>query len=100
CALPILRARLVVFPAADAVIVTVTANPSVDRTLEIPSLDRGEVIRATAAQVHPGGKGVNVARALVANGISARAVLPAGGREGEQLLDLLSSRDVEVVPVP
>src|SRR5438034_169426 len=86
--------------AADEVIVTLTANPSVDRTLEIPSLDRGEVIRATAAQVHPGGKGVNVARALVANGILARAVLPAGGREGEQLLDLLSSRDVAVVPVP
>jgi 1-phosphofructokinase len=81
------------------VIVTLTANPSVDRTLEIPSLGRGEVIRATAARVHPGGKGVNVARALVANGIPARAVLPAGGREGEQLLDLLSSRGVEVAPV-
>jgi 1-phosphofructokinase len=91
---------MVLFRAAAAVIVTVTANPSVDRTLEIPSLDRGVVIRATAAQVHPGGKGVNVARALVANGIPARAVLPAGGREGEQLLDLLSSRDVAVVPVP
>jgi 1-phosphofructokinase len=86
--------------AADAVIVTLTANPSVDRTLEVPSLDRGEVIRATAARVHPGGKGVNVARALVANGIPARAVLPAGGRGGEQLLDLLSSDGVDVVPVP
>lgn len=81
-------------------IVTLTANPSVDRTLEIPSLDRGEVIRATAARVHPGGKGVNVARALVANGTAARAVLPAGGRGGEQLLDLLSRLGVEVVPVP
>ncbi|MFL5798439.1 MAG: 1-phosphofructokinase [Actinomycetota bacterium] len=81
-------------------IVTLTANPSVDRTMEVPSLDRGEVIRATAARVHPGGKGVNVARALVANGIPARAVLPAGGRGGEQLLDLLSSHGVDVVPVP
>jgi 1-phosphofructokinase len=81
------------------VIVTLTANPSVDRTLEIPSLDRGEVIRATAARVHPGGKGVNVARALVANGIPARAVLPAGGRGGDLLLDLLSSDGVDVVPV-
>jgi len=91
---------LVVVRAADAVIVSVTANPSVDRTLEIPSLGRAVVVRATAAQVHPGGKGVNVARALIANGIPARAVLPAGGREGEQLLNLLSSRGVEVVPVP
>jgi 1-phosphofructokinase len=82
------------------VIVTLTANPSVDRTLEIPSLDRGRVVRATGARVHPGGKGVNVARALVANGVRARAVLPAGGREGDQLLDLLSGQGVEVVPVP
>jgi 1-phosphofructokinase len=81
------------------VIVTLTANPSVDRTLEIPALERGEVVRATAARVHPGGKGVNVARALIANGIPARAVLPTGGREGDQLLDLLSSRGVDVVPV-
>jgi 1-phosphofructokinase len=81
------------------VIVTLTANPSVDRTLEIPALERGEVVRATAARVHPGGKGVNVARALIANGISARAVLPTGGREGDQLLDLLSSRGLDVVPV-
>ncbi|HEY3209143.1 MAG TPA: 1-phosphofructokinase [Actinomycetota bacterium] len=80
-------------------IVTLTANPSVDRTLEIPALERGEVVRATAARVHPGGKGVNVARALIANGISARAVLPTGGREGDQLLDLLSSRGLDVVPV-
>jgi 1-phosphofructokinase len=82
------------------VIVTLTANPSVDRTLEIPSLDRGAVVRATAARVHPGGKGVNVARVLVANGVPARAVLLAGGHEGDQLLDLLSSCGVEVVPVP
>jgi 1-phosphofructokinase len=82
------------------VIVTLTANPSLDRTLEIPALQRGKVVRATAARVHPGGKGVNVARVLVANGLLARAVLPTGGREGDQLLDLLSGQGVEVVPVP
>jgi 1-phosphofructokinase family hexose kinase len=82
------------------VIVTLTANPSLDRTLEIPTLERGQVVRATAARVHPGGKGVNVARALAANGVPARAVLPTGGREGRQLLDLLGGFGVEVVPVP
>jgi 1-phosphofructokinase len=81
-------------------IVTLTANPSVDRTLEIPTLARGEIVRATAARVHPGGKGVNVARALLANGIPARAVLPSGGHEGDQLLDLLAALGVDVVAVP
>ena len=81
-------------------IVTLTANPSVDRTLEIPTLARGEVVRANAARVHPGGKGVNVARALMANGVAARAVLPSGGREGDQLMDLLAALGMDVVAVP
>lgn len=82
-------------------IVTVTANPSLDRTLEVEALSRGKVVRATAARLHPGGKGVNVARALVANGVPARAVLPAGGPEGERLLSLLEGLglDVEAVAI-
>ncbi|GAB3880856.1 1-phosphofructokinase [Kibdelosporangium lantanae] len=80
--------------------VTVTANPSVDRTIEIQDLVRGGLHRATAVHVQPGGKGINVARALVCNGIKARAVVPAGGPEGEQLINLLSDYSIEVVRVP
>ena len=54
-------------------IVTLTLNPSLDRTVEVPGLVRGEVIRASAGRLDPGGKGVNVARALLANGVPARA---------------------------
>jgi 1-phosphofructokinase len=81
-------------------IVTVTPNPSLDRTLEIGSLDRGEVVRASADRSDPGGKGVNVSRALVANGHPSRAVLPLGGAEGELLASLLVGLGIEVVPVP
>lgn len=80
-------------------IVTLTANPSVDRTLEVPALERGEVIRGLAARVHPGGKGVNVARALAANGVPVRAVFPSGGHEGRLLMGLLEGVPVELVPV-
>ena len=45
-------------------------------------LVRGEVIRAAPARLDPGGKGVNVSRALLANGVASRAVLPCGGEEG------------------
>jgi 1-phosphofructokinase len=82
------------------VYVTVTANPSVDRTIEIQHLVRGGLHRATAVHVQPGGKGINVARALVCNGTKARAVVPAGGPEGEQLINLLSDYSIEVVRVP
>ncbi|MGH9138155.1 MAG: 1-phosphofructokinase family hexose kinase, partial [Acidimicrobiales bacterium] len=71
-------------------IVTVTPNPSVDRTLEVPRLARGEVLRATTARVGAGGKGVNVARALIANGYEALAVLPLGGGDGHLLARLLA----------
>ena len=60
-------------------IVTFTANPSVDRTLEISTLVRGAVTRATRTRVDGGGKGVNVTRALAANGYPSIAVLPSGG---------------------
>jgi 1-phosphofructokinase len=82
------------------VIVTLTANPSVDRTVEVDRLVRGAVVRARSARVDAGGKGVNVARALAANGHAARAVLPSGGAEGQQLSALLSPQGVEVILVP
>ncbi|MBT2515393.1 1-phosphofructokinase family hexose kinase [Arthrobacter sp. ISL-30] len=60
-------------------IVTLTANPSLDRTVELPGpLARGEVQRAIAVHQQSGGKGVNVSRALVASGLETVAVLPGG----------------------
>jgi 1-phosphofructokinase len=81
-------------------IVTLTPNPSVDRTVEVDALVRGAVLRARSSHVDPGGKGVNLARALAANGRKTCAVLPAGGWEGEQLAALLAPHDVAVVLVP
>ena len=81
-------------------IVTVTPNPSLDRTLEVEALHRGEVVRAHAVRTDPGGKGVNVSRALVANGHRSRAVLPLGGPDGEVLASLLHDLGIEVAAVP
>lgn len=76
-------------------IVTVTPNPSLDRTYELPALHRGEVLRATATAEQAGGKGVNVARALTRQGHRARAVLPVGGAAGQRLLDLIDRERLE-----
>jgi len=81
-------------------IVTLTPNPSVDRTIEVDALVRGAVLRAQASRVDPGGKGVNVSRALAANARKTYAVLPAGGWEGDQLAALLTPEDVPVMLVP
>ncbi len=59
-------------------IVTLTPNPSVDRTVSLTSrLERGAVLRAESVTSQSGGKGVNISRAAVAAGIPTIAVLPA-----------------------
>jgi len=58
-------------------IVTLTANPSLDRTVMLPApLTVGEVQSAQSAREDAGGKGINVARAIVAAGEDCIAVLP------------------------
>lgn len=81
-------------------IVTLTPNPSLDRTIEVEDLRRGDVHRAVASRLDPGGKGVNVSRVLAAHGVPTLAVIPAGGSEGAQLADLLAPSGVPVVSVP
>jgi 1-phosphofructokinase len=59
-------------------IVTVTPNPSIDRTVTLDAaLARGAVQRLTSSTSEPGGKGVNVARALTLAAVDALALLPA-----------------------
>jgi len=81
-------------------IVTLTLNPSVDRTVEVETLARGEVMRALRVRVDPGGKGINVSRALAAHDLPTRAVVTVGGAEGEHLVTLLRETGIEIVPVP
>ncbi|QGQ18718.1 1-phosphofructokinase [Cellulomonas sp. JZ18] len=81
-------------------IVTVTPNPSVDRALDLDRLEVGEVNRAHTTHVHPGGKGINVARALARHGVAALAVVPTGGPDGTRLTELLAEHGVAAVPVP
>ena len=69
-------------------IITVTPNPSLDRALEVDHLAVGEVNRAHAVHVDAGGKGINVSRALVRQGIDSLAVLPVGGVDGARLVSL------------
>ena len=80
-------------------IVTLTANPSLDRTVSLPgALERGRVQRALDVQDEAGGKGVNVARVVHAAGQLAVAVLP--GSHDDPLLLALRATGVVHRPVP
>ena len=59
-------------------IVTLTPNPSLDRTVTLAgTLARGAVQRVVGVTQQSGGKGVNISRAAVSAGIETLAVLPA-----------------------
>ena len=80
-------------------VVTLTANPSLDRTLSLPGrLDRGSVVRLAPSATEPGGKGVNVARALKAAGCDVVCVQPAA--DDDPILGLLRARGLSVATVP
>lgn len=80
-------------------IVTLTVNPSLDRTIELPGpLVRGAVQRAAAISEEPGGKGVNVCRALTASGVQAIAVLP--GRDNDPVMTGLRAAGVSYANLP
>lgn len=80
-------------------IVTVTANPSLDRTASLAEpLRRGEVHRLTGATVEAGGKGVNVARVIHQAGEPVLAVFPASN--DDPFLTLIGALGVPHTSVP
>lgn len=81
-------------------ILTVTLNPSIDRTVELAGrLERGAVQRtATAAAEVAAGKGVNVTRVLAAAGVPSRAIVVAD--PDDRFAALLAADGVDAVHVP
>src|SRR4029079_14632002 len=72
---------------APAVIVTVTLNAAVDRTLTVPHFQFGHRHRASRSLTSAGGKGINVARALKRLETPVVASGLAGGRTGDRIVE-------------
>jgi 1-phosphofructokinase/tagatose 6-phosphate kinase len=72
------------------VIVTVTMNAALDRTLEVPNFQRGHRHRASSGLTLAGGKGINIARALKRLGVPVVATGLAGGQTGTRIVDELT----------
>ena len=71
-------------------IVTVTLNAAIDRTLTVPNFQRGQRHRASSGLALAGGKGINVARALKTLRVPVVATGLAGGQTGTRILEELS----------
>ena len=75
-------------------ILTVTLNAAIDRTVAVPNFRLGQRHRAVDARTFAGGKGVNIARALRLLGRPVIATGLAGGATGTRLLEQLRQESV------
>lgn len=75
-------------------IITVTLNAAIDRTLAVPSFTLGRRHRAVEQTTMAGGKGVNVARALKLLGQPVIATGFAGGATGTRIIEHLTEQSI------
>jgi 1-phosphofructokinase family hexose kinase len=81
------------FKTALSMILCVTLNPCLDKTLTVPAWRPGDSVRGREVREVVGGKGNNVARALARLGRASRPVTFFGGPVGERCQDLLQGDD-------
>jgi 1-phosphofructokinase family hexose kinase len=75
-------------------ILTVTLNAAIDRTVAVPTFRQGHRHRAVEASTVAGGKGVNVARALKILDRPVIATGLAGGPTGARLMERLAEESI------
>jgi 1-phosphofructokinase/tagatose 6-phosphate kinase len=75
-------------------IITVTLNPALDKTLEVPNFTPGRRHRTVDQVTMPGGKGVNVARAIKRLGQPVIATGIAGGATGTRIVEALNDEAI------
>lgn len=75
-------------------IVTVTMNAALDRTLTVPNFQKGHRHRASGVVTLAGGKGINIARALKQLDVPVVATGLAGGRTGTRIVEELTTEAI------
>jgi 1-phosphofructokinase family hexose kinase len=75
-------------------IVTVTLNAAIDRTLLVPNFQLGQRHRASDGFTSAGGKGINIARAAKRLGVPVVCTGLAGGRTGTLLVEDLTNEGI------
>ncbi|MCC8139322.1 MAG: 1-phosphofructokinase [Lachnospiraceae bacterium] len=76
-------------------IYTVSLNPALDKTVEIPSLSIDSVNRITAIRTDPGGKGINVSKVIQKLGGRSVAMGILGGAVGHSIENALKEQEIE-----
>ncbi len=75
-------------------IITVTLNAALDKTLEVPNFTLGRRHRTVDQKTMPGGKGVNIARAIKRLGQPVIATGLTGGATGTRIVQALTDESI------
>lgn len=75
-------------------VVTLTLNPALDMSSEVPALIPDQKLRCTEPLLDPGGGGLNVSRAIAALGGESLALVALGGLTGDRLAGLIREEGV------
>ena len=75
-------------------IVTVTMNPAIDKTVDIDQMVRGGLNRIIHVEMDAGGKGINVSKTIKSLGGESLATGFLGGRSGAAIEAVLKERQI------
>lgn len=76
-------------------IITITFNPSLDKSIDAPCLEPDRKLHCSAVGYHPGGGGINISRILKRLGKDAVTTYLSGGLYGKHIQQLLSQEDIQ-----
>jgi len=81
-------------------ILTVTLNPALDLAAGVERVIAGQKLRCAVPHIDPGGGGINVSRVVAELDGQSTALVVVGGATGLQIVDLLQSEGIPVLPIP
>jgi len=81
-------------------IVTLTVNPALDRTVSVDRLAFEDRAYIESRHEQPGGRGINAACVIHSFGGKPLAIFPLGGKNGERFEKLVAAYGYEILPVP
>lgn len=81
-------------------IVTLTVNPAIDRTIAVDRLVFEDRAYITSSRESAGGRGINAACVIHSFGGKAMAIVPAGGESGAHFEQFLHSCGFELIVIP
>ena len=79
----------------EDMIITVTMNPAMDKTITVEKLQVGELNKVLSAREDAGGKGINVSKTIKSFGGESIAIGFLGGSAGNRIRDMLHENKIK-----